>query len=75
MKVEVTWKKLSIEDMMKRNKRTEIMAHEQLTPLTEQILAQLGQEGSAIRRRLKNFYRQRAQDTRPRPEDQARENT
>ncbi len=45
---------------MKRNKRTEIKAHEELTPLTEQILAQMGPEGAGIRQRLKNFYRQRA---------------
>jgi len=44
---------------MKRNKRTEIIAHEELAPLTEQILTQMGQEGDAIRRGLKEFYRQR----------------
>ncbi len=46
--------------MKKRNKRTEIMAHMELAPLTEQILAQMGQEGATIRRRLKSFYHQRA---------------
>jgi hypothetical protein len=46
--------------MMKRNKRTEIIAHEDLTPLTEQILAQMGEEGADIRKRLKKFYRNRA---------------
>ena len=46
--------------MKKRNKRTEIVAHMELAPLTEQILAQMGQEGAAILRRLKIFYRQRA---------------
>jgi len=45
---------------MKRNKRTEIMAHENLTSLTEQILAEMGDEGADIRQRLKNFYRQRS---------------
>ena len=45
---------------MKRNKRTEIMAHENLTPLTELILAQMGDEGADIRKRLKNFYRLRS---------------
>jgi hypothetical protein len=45
---------------MKRNKRTEIMAHENLTPLTEEILARMGNEGADIRNRLKDFYRQRA---------------
>ena len=38
---------------MKRNKRTEIMAHEDLTPLTEHILAKMGKEGQhGLRRRL-----------------------
>ncbi len=45
---------------MKRNKRTEIMAHEEITPLTEHILAQMGTEGANIRNRLKKFYRLRA---------------
>ena len=45
---------------MKRNKRTTILAHEDLTPLTEHILTKMGKEGLAIRKRLKNFYRTRA---------------
>lgn len=45
---------------MKRNKRTETMGHEDLTPLTEFILAQMGDEGADIRKRLKKFYRRRA---------------
>lgn len=44
---------------MKRNKRTMIMAHEDLTPLTEHILEKMGKEGSSIRKRLKLFYRER----------------
>jgi hypothetical protein len=60
MKIEIKVKKNIHEGMMKRNKRTEIMAHEELTPFTEQVLAQLGPVGANIRRRLKNFYRQRA---------------
>jgi hypothetical protein len=44
---------------MKRNKRTVILAHKDLTPLTEHILAQMGDEGVDIRERLKNFYRRR----------------
>ena len=44
---------------MKRNKRTTILAHEDLAPLTEQILAKMGKEGLAIRERLKSFYRAR----------------
>jgi hypothetical protein len=44
---------------MKRNKRTEIMAHDDLAPLTEQILTKMGQEGEKIRKRLKKFYRNR----------------
>jgi hypothetical protein len=67
--LKITARKTINEGMMKRNKRTEIMAHEELTPLTEQILAQLGQEGAAIRRRLKFFYRQRALDNRLGSED------
>lgn len=45
--------------LKKRNKRTDIMAHVELTPLTEHILAQMGQEGDHIRKRLKIFYRRR----------------
>jgi len=45
---------------MKRNKRTTIVAHEDLTPLTEHILTKMGKEGLAIRKRLKSFYRTRA---------------
>ncbi|MBI4644274.1 MAG: hypothetical protein HY790_04595 [Deltaproteobacteria bacterium] len=44
---------------MKRNKRTMVIAHEDLTPLTEHILTQMGHEGSDIRKRLKLFYRER----------------
>ena len=45
---------------MKRNKRTETMGHQDLTPLTELILAQMGDEGAEIRKRLKNLYRRRS---------------
>ena len=45
---------------MKRNKRTETMGHEDLTPLTEHILAQMGDEGADIRERLKKLYRRRS---------------
>ena len=45
---------------MKRNKRTVTMGHEDLTPLTEHILAQMGDEGVNIRERLKKLYRRRA---------------
>jgi hypothetical protein len=44
---------------MKRNKRTVTMGHEDLTPLTEHILAQMGDEGVDIRKRLKKLYRRR----------------
>ena len=44
---------------MKRNKRTMVMAHEDLTPLTQHILSQMGNEGTSIRKRLKLFYRER----------------
>ena len=50
---------------MKRNKRTETMGHEDLTPLTEYILAQMGDEGADIRERLKNFYRRRSLNNLP----------
>ena len=46
--------------MKKRNKRTDIMAHLELAPMTEHILAKMGQEGETIRKRLQLFYRQRA---------------
>jgi hypothetical protein len=61
MKIElIVKKKRRVSLMKKRNKRTEIMAHMDLAPLTEQILARMGQEGATIRRRLMNFYHQRA---------------
>ncbi len=47
---------------MKRNKRTKILAHDSLTPLTEHILAEMGEAGNAIRRRLKRFYQAKALD-------------
>jgi hypothetical protein len=50
---------------MKRNKRTETMAHQDLTPLTEFILAQMGDEGAKIRERLKNLYRRRSLNNLP----------
>ena len=50
---------------MKRNKRTETMGHQDLTPLTEYILAQMGDEGAAIRERLKNLYRRRSVNNLP----------
>lgn len=50
---------------MKRNKRTTVLAHEDLAPLTEQILAKMGKEGLAIRKRLKNFYRARTLNGQP----------
>jgi hypothetical protein len=50
---------------MTRNKRTDSLGHEDLTPLTEQILARMGQEGADIRERLKKFYRRRSLNTPP----------
>jgi len=44
---------------MKRNKKTEVVADGRLTPLTDQILAKMGPEGTAIRQRLKRFYQER----------------
>ncbi len=46
--------------MKKRNRRTDIMADVKLTPLTDQILTQMGPEGVNIRKRLQIFYGQRA---------------
>ena len=42
---------------MKRNKRTEKIGDQNLSPLTEKILTKMGSEGVAIRRRLQLFYR------------------
>ena len=50
---------------MKRNQRTETRGHEDLTPLTEQILAKMGDEGAEIRGRLKKFYRCRSVNNLP----------
>jgi len=47
---------------MKRNKKTVVVAKKQLASLTERILGQMGPEGSTIRRRLENFYRERLKD-------------
>ena len=44
---------------MKRNKRTETRAHMELAPLTEQILAQMGDEGADIREAVKEFLSRR----------------
>jgi hypothetical protein len=41
---------------MKRNKRTEKICDQDLSPLTEKILAKMGLEGVTIRRRLQQFY-------------------
>lgn len=53
---------------MKRNKRTVVMAHAELAPLTEHILATMGQEGTLIRQRLKSFYQERGGEGGPRLE-------
>jgi hypothetical protein len=55
---------------MKRNKRTVTMGHEDLTPLTEHILAQMGNDGVAIRERLKKLYRRRSLKNLPIPQEQ-----
>jgi hypothetical protein len=44
---------------MKRNKKTEVVANGRLTPLTDQILAKMGPEGTGIRQWLKRFYQER----------------
>jgi len=45
---------------MLRNKRTEARAHGDLAPLTELILRRMGPQGEALRRRLQDFFRERA---------------
>jgi hypothetical protein len=60
---------------MKRNKRTEIRGHVDLTPLTEQILDQMGKEGADIRKRLKTFYRKKARQNHPFFAGHLKENT
>jgi hypothetical protein len=44
---------------MKRNRCTKKVAAQDLTPLTEHILAKMGSEGAAIRRRLRHFFKER----------------
>lgn len=46
---------------MKRNKRTEKVCQQDLSPLTERILGRMGREGAEIRRRLRLFYQRRRQ--------------
>ncbi len=46
---------------MKRNKRTEKICDQNLSPLTEKVLAKMGSEGIAIRRRLQLFYQTRTE--------------
>ena len=61
IELEELWKKIAHGvEKMKRNKKTVVLAHEDLTPLTEHILAKMGKEGALLRRRLKSFYRDRA---------------
>jgi hypothetical protein len=50
---------------MKRNKRTGKACVQELTPLTERILARMGPEGAAIRRRLGRFYQERCDPEEP----------
>jgi len=44
---------------MKRNKGTEKVSTQELTPLTERILAKMGLEGTEIRRRLRHLFKER----------------
>ena len=46
---------------MKRNKRTEKIGDQDMSPLTEKILAKMGSEGAAIRQRLQVFYQTRTE--------------
>lgn len=45
---------------MKRNQRTVAVANQELAPLTEHILSQMGPKGLDIRKRLQRFYQERA---------------
>ena len=49
---------------MKRNKRSEVLAQEPLSPLTRRILEQMGPEGISIKERLEIFYRERSVENR-----------
>ena len=44
---------------MKRNRCSKNVAAQDLTPLTERILAKMGSEGTEIRRRLRHFFKER----------------
>lgn len=59
---------------MKRNKRTEKVFKQTLTPLTERILTRMGPEGAAIRRRLWRFYQERRAPEEPWPYEPPLEN-
>jgi hypothetical protein len=45
---------------MKRNKQTMVVGDARLAPLTEHILAKMGQDGKVLRCRLQRFYHARA---------------
>lgn len=47
------------EDMRKRNKKTTVISKLELSHLTEQILAGMGEEGKKLRHRLMNFLAER----------------
>jgi hypothetical protein len=57
---------------MPRNKRTVVLAHEDLAPLTERILGRMGPEGAVIRSRLQHFFRERARPPSDPPESQGK---
>ncbi|MBW1917624.1 MAG: hypothetical protein JRI57_06335 [Deltaproteobacteria bacterium] len=46
--------------MRKRNKHSNIIVAHQLSPLTNHILAQMGEEGQVLRQRLEQFFQERA---------------
>jgi hypothetical protein len=54
---------------MQRNKRTVVLAHADLAPLTERILSRMGPEGEVMRTRLKHFLRERALPDAARPRE------
>lgn len=45
--------------MQKRNKRTLVASDHQISPVTDYILARMGDEGVIIRQRLEHFYQTR----------------
>ncbi|MFP3868748.1 MAG: hypothetical protein ACLFUU_11410 [Desulfobacteraceae bacterium] len=56
--------------MRKRNKRSSHTVSRQISPLTNCILAQMGEEGKVLRQRLEQFFQARGAVEHPDWEDQ-----